>query len=484
MDITTIWANISSKLLRPVFGYQQRRKAGDGPPPLEIETLGFPGTASGRETAKTPTGKENKDLARLVDEIESDYQFKFARDTIAALITTNPVVFQPADGHETDSRLAAICENANALWKAKIHDALKSFSYGRAAFEKAYEHSPDKDALLLSKLDYIDFVGSEMVLEDGCFAGVKVGKETLPTEAVWWLAIDPTPQNPHGRSRYAGAPAKVREWRKVLEEQERTWYRRFAIGQGVARFPEPSGPNTTLTENHPRTALASQLADIESGGSLLLSSQQYTTQDGSPSGVYQYDFTPSDGLRDGSALKVRRDSLDVCTLRAMSIPEMALQNNGDTGTFAMAEAHQTLLWANADQLQAQIVESFKKYVVDKIVAYNYVGVDGEAIAAMTVAVWTTRLDQFKEATKAAKSAAAQPPAVPFSPYRGAIGSNGHTNGNGKPLPARVVKTDEQIAAAGQRDAKAIYADLQAILSDRVAMKDAVQHPMSAARGRL
>ena len=117
--------------------------------------------------------------------------------------------------------------------------------------------------------------------------------------------------------------------------------------------------------------MAAMVAEAESGGTLLLSSARYVNNDGTLSDKFLYDFDPSDGLRDGSALDTRLTRLDAAALRSLGIPERALTQDSETGTNAMAQAHQQVLFATCDGVLSQIVESFKKYVVEKLVAFNW-----------------------------------------------------------------------------------------------------------------
>lgn len=459
MATTTNWGQILSRVMNPFF--KARPTAGTKNTGPELPSAAARGTVQHRE-------QENKRLEKIVEDIESDYQFKFARETLQSLVTTNKVAFVAANG--SDQRAQTVAANLQQRWDSTIVHAFQCFSFGRAAFEKCYAIDQDTRAVVLSALDYLPFADTEMKLSpEGEFLGIKLGKDILDPSQSWWLALDPTPKEPHGRSRYIGAPARVREWRRTLDNNELIWYSRFAIGQGVGRFPEPSGAQSGQAFTHPRDAMGVMLDQIKSGGTLLLSSQQYANVDGGPSGQFLYDYTPSEGLRDATALVTRRQSLDVCVLRSMSIPEMALTNPGQTGTFAMAEAHQLLLDATADGILSQIVESYKRYVVDKVVALN----GGAAIKIDTQ--WTPLVDKRRASAEKASQKPAQPQ------FGGPFGSFAISHPANPPANP---STDEQIANRGIRGLDDIYAELEAFISDRDSVRAASQNIGSEARRRL
>lgn len=326
------------------------------------------------EQLKDNVRKERRGISKLVEEIESDYQFKLGYLTVQALILGVDVSIV---GPEGDPRAAALAQNLQSIWDQSLPNAIRSFAYGRAAFEKIFETDPANSLVKLASLDFLPFENTELVLEDaGAFGGIKLtgkGKEpiTLEPRCSWWFALDPTPIEPHGRSRYIGAPMLVYDDRTSLKRQAKIWYDRFAIGQAVARFPEPEGAEKDLPEEHPRAKMQAMVSEAESGGTLLLSSARYVNGDGTLSDKYMYDFDPSDGLRDGSALDTRLTRLDAAALRSLGIPERAVTQDSETGTNAMAQAHQQVLFATCDGVLDQIVDSFKKYVIEKLVEFNY-----------------------------------------------------------------------------------------------------------------
>ena len=207
--------------------------------------MALPQTASGpaacvpqhAEQLKNSVKKERRGIGKLVEEVESDYQFKLGYLTVQALILGVDVEIV---GPEGDPRAAAIAANLQAVWDQSLPSAIRSFAYGRAAFEKIYEADHVNSLTKLASLDFLPFENTELVLGDGgAFGGIKLtgkGKEpiTLDPRCSWWFALDPTPIEPHGRSRYIGAPMLVYDDRSALKRQAKIWYDRFAIGQAVA----------------------------------------------------------------------------------------------------------------------------------------------------------------------------------------------------------------------------------------------------------
>ena len=418
-------------------------------PPIYF--AGLNGKARSHDAMAKSVVRENRGIAKLVDEIECDYQFKLGMLTIKALIESIPVSVT----EQVDARAKALAANLLRHWRESLCQSFRSFAYGRAAFEKTYRR--DGGLVLLDSLDYLPFEMTEMVLDDhGDYDGIKVkpkGGEsfTLPAESTWWMALDPTPTEPHGRSRYLGAPHEVFKQRQDLAKQFKIWYQRFAIGHGVARFPEPDGPEDFREEDHPKYKMASMLAQIESGGIALLSSLQYANGDGSPNGTYQYDYQASPGMSDATPLSTRLQSLDAQALRSLGVPERAVTQDESTGSYSMAEAHQLVLFATCDGIMEQLTNSFERYVIDDCVKLNYQPGAKPAIKL----VWQSLREQAMARKEAEQKAKLQPPASPFAARTLAA----------KPAPVKVA-TPEELAERAAAENAAVWSELEAACSDR------------------
>lgn len=418
-------------------------------PPIYFS--GLNGKARSHDAMAKSIEKENRGIAKLVNEIECDYQFNLGMLTIKALVESIPV----SVNEQADLRARALAANLLRHWRETLCQSFRSFAYGRAAFEKTYRR--DGGLVLLDSLDYLPFELTEMVLDEhGDYDGVKVkpkggGEFVLPAESTWWMALDPTPTEPHGRSRYLGAPFEVFKQRQDLAKQFKIWYQRFAIGHGVARFPEPDGPEDFREEDHPKYKMAAMLAQIESGGIALLSSLQYANSDGSPTGTYQYDYQPSPGMSDATPLSTRLQSLDAQALRSLGVPERAVTQDESTGSYSMAEAHQLVLFATCDGIMEQLTNSFERHVINAAIKLNYQPGNQPSIRL----AWKSLREQAMERKEAEQKAKLQPPVAPFGPRTMAT----------KPAPVKVA-TPEELAERAARENAVIWAELEAACADR------------------
>lgn len=322
------------------------------------------------------------DIPRMAEAIEADYQFRLGVIVIRSLILATPTRVSVAmDSNAPDGRAETLAENLTAQWREMLPDALNAFGHGRAAFERTYRHDAATDLFLVDGLDYLPYERTRLVLtREGSFAGIELGgrgeRILLEPARAWWFALDPTVTVPHGRSRYLGAPLAVWKARRRLEQLEEVWLQRFALGHGIARAPErepvdplhDQGGIGAVDESgapiDPMEIMRQKCAEIESGGVLILSSQ--TGADGK----YLYDYTPTDGQKDSAPLENRRRMLDAAALRSLGVPERALTQDADSGSYALAEVHRQVLGQTCEGILEQLANSFQKYVVEKAVAVN------------------------------------------------------------------------------------------------------------------
>lgn len=335
----------------------------------------LPRAAVHRSVLRSARQSEPNSIVRLVAQIERDYQFQLGYLVIRSLIQSASVTI---DIKEEDDRALRLRENLVEMWTQALPHAARAFAYGRAAFEKTYRFDEATGLLLLAGLDYLPPEYTELVLDSqGRFGGIRIdaGEHSahLAAEHSWWFALDPTATEPHGRSRYVGAPQEIWRARRKLEEQERIWYSKFAIGHGVARAPEkadlpPTYPDAASGGEDaldPMEAMRRELDAIESGGILILSSRC------SPEGKFHYDYQESEGQRDSTPLEHRRQMLDAAALRSLGIPERAITQDGQTGSRAIAQVHLQVLYRTAEGILDQITASFDRYVVAKAVEANW-----------------------------------------------------------------------------------------------------------------
>lgn len=359
-----------------------------GPATIEPQP---PRTALHRSVLAGQRKKEPAGLADLARQLEADYQFKLANLVLRSLVQSATVTVEagtPRDAAPREvERARALADNLEEVWRRTLPSMLEAIGLGRAAFEKTFRHDPALELYLLADLDYLPFERTSLALdEEGSFAGIELsageasGGFASPSQPAirleparaWWFALDPTVLEPHGRSRYLGAAREVFLRRRELDRLEAIWYSKFAIGHAVARAPDRGETDPVLGPGgreeewlDPIEVLRDRCQEIESGGVLVLSSKT------SPDGKYLYDYVESAGQKDGAPLENRRRQLDVAALRAMGIPERAITQDGQTGSYALADVHQSVLEKTCEGILGQATASFEKYVAAKAAELNW-----------------------------------------------------------------------------------------------------------------
>jgi hypothetical protein len=354
----------------------------------------LPRAARHKEVLREASSSEPRSIVRLVEQIESDYQFRLGYLVIESLVRSASIELS-FHGHGTSAkeeqrRIEAIRENVLTYWGRSLPRAMRAFAYGRAAFEKTFVYDDASRGYLLAGLDYLPPERTELVLEnDGSFGGIDLigsdGRVRLEADRSWWFSLDASATEPYGQSRYLGAPMAIWQSRRQLEQQERIWYSKFAIGHGVARAPDGTGPAGDPASD-PMEVMREQLATIESGGILILSSR--TGSDGK----YLYDYQATDGQQASMPLERRREMLDVAALRSLGIPERAITQNDRAGSRAMAQVHLEVLYRTCEGILDQILSSFDRYVVRPLVSFNW--------PATEMPVWRLSYRPIGEASKA------------------------------------------------------------------------------------
>ena len=322
--------------------------------------------------------KEPKDTKRIVDDMRKDPVFKLGVQVLKSMASSIVVSFE-TDGDDPRSKWLA--SHLNDVWDLHVKEALDAIEYGRQAFEIV--HGLYGDLNTVADLVTVPFEISELQIdkETGCRGVLKVGKGKSQIELeprhYWWATIDATTTEPFGKSRYRGAPYQVREQRKKLDQQEQTWYDRYSMGTGVARAPDEThappiagegdkGEMTVAGEPiDPAKAMADQLDAIRAGGWMILSSATYPN-----GGGLMWDLTQFPEVKDGAAIINRRNNLDVAALRSLGIPERALIQEGQTGAYSLAEAHQLVLNDTVEDIARQIIGSFQEQIVDRLCRLN------------------------------------------------------------------------------------------------------------------
>lgn len=311
--------------------------------------------------------REPRGVGEMVERMREDYMVVLSESVITSNIRATPVTIA-VEGQE-DSRSQALVESLQQLWERSLTDMLDSFAYGRVAFEKVFEYQAKTGINTIRKLEALPFKQTEMQLDEGEYQGVKLTAKSqtleLSADETWWLALDPTALEPHGKSRFSGAPYKVWAARDHLFKLRKKFAERFVIRGGTARVP--NGEQLEDGEiRDPYEVMENALEALYSGGSLMLPGEK------DRNGEYLWQFNEAEvrGL-DPSPIDALIDGTDVEQLRSFGIPEKTVIEGEAVGSFAMVSQQMLLLLAAVEDVLAQLVDSFQRYVVDKLVAMNW-----------------------------------------------------------------------------------------------------------------
>ena len=317
---------------------------------------------------------EDSETADLVDAMLTDYQTKLALGVINSNAKQATVTVTADDG---GPRAELMAEYLTALYSRKQSAMLECVPYGRVAFEKAWDYAAG--FTFPETLNELPFRNTRMRLtQDGNFDGIELDSASKKNAVIlepaksWWLALDPKPTEPHGKSRLRGAPQQLWRDKKEIRKLLHTFIGRFVLGIGIAhgpmQFQNPLGP-----EHPPIDAAAwfnAQLNQVRSGGGLYLSNERVTNPDGSV-GDYAMDAKMMEfAVRDGRPILDIIDHLDSCQLLAFGIPPKTVMEGDSVGSFALVSQQMLLLLSMVEDVVSQIVESYQRYVVDKAAALN------------------------------------------------------------------------------------------------------------------
>ena len=327
--------------------------------------------------------KEPGNVGQLVEKMRKDPIFKFGLRVLKSYVSGVSVA---TDFDQDNRRQQIISDNLLAMWDSFVINALEAIEYGRQALEITYGVS-DKDPSVnvIATLTPIPWAMCRLKIEEGVILGVEVGKGQdailLRTGEVWWCAIDATRANPHGVSIYRGAPWEVYQRREIMRRNRKNFTERFAIGGGVATVPIDL-PSTAVTDKgatpeidangdpvDPVTAMGQELTSMKAGGWLVIPSVNYSADQG---GGRQYTVEAFPEPKSSEPLDKEKDSLDVEALWSLGIPERAVMQQGQTGAYALADAHQRVLHDLANGIARQVVTSFQRQVADPLCDLNRV----------------------------------------------------------------------------------------------------------------
>lgn len=321
-----------------------------------------------QDIAKKP---EPRELGELVDVMDEDYQVKFCRYILAANIASVQVNVTAENG---DSRSEAIQKSLQSLWDNSVSAMQDAVGYGRVAFEKSWRYDETSGSNVIDKLEALPFAETVLKLaDDGSFNGFDLKTKDGEWDHVdrgnaWWLALDATAKQPHGRSQYLGAVWRAWKRKKQNLENREKFSRRFAIRGGVAHIPMTEVDESTGQVYSVPERMQSAVDALYSGGTLFCPNEQHPTIEGK----YKYDFSEANTESlDPGPIDAIIEKDDVAILRAFGIPEKTVTEGGSTGSFAMVSQQMLTLFARVESLLSEFVKSFKKYVIDKVREWNY-----------------------------------------------------------------------------------------------------------------
>lgn len=322
---------------------------------------------------------EPGDLDELVKAMRMDYAVTLSERTFRTTAKQAKVTITPVDS--TSSRANVVAKQLQKLYWKKLAAMMEMVSYGRVAWEKVWGWD-GVNVLNTLDLKELPYTKTEMRLtDDGQFDGVRLKpakKDDKPIdlspEYSWWLALDPTPLNPHGQSRYTGAPEKLWKDRRETFRLLKVFIKKFVLGAGIVHGPDviddPARDGEKITG---ADAIEPHYNELASGGFLFVSNKRTQNSDGS-TGEYEWDVEKLElEVRDGRPLLDIIAASDAWMLLAFGFPPKTILEGDSVGSFALVSMQMLLLWSVADEIVDQIVSSYQEYVVDKVAAQNGVG---------------------------------------------------------------------------------------------------------------
>ena len=324
---------------------------------------------------------ERKDLGKIVADMRGDYQVTFCERILGANINAIAVT---ASGDGVSEELVEELQN---LWSQTLTSMLDAIAYGRVAYE--LEWSGKSGYQVPSKCEPLPFEQSRMRLCEGHFDGIDVKAvsgewlEITPTNA-WWLAIDATVVQPHGRSRFLDAPYNVFKEKAGAKENRKT-----AVTKWATRGPIMRGPITEFDEQTQEVyevlpEMSPAVDGWSKGAMLYLSNaRDPASKDGNE---FKYVVEQADlGTFDPNALNDTMERLDVEMARAFGIAEQTIMEAGGVGTYGSITQKMLLLFAVCEGILDQWCRSFEKYVIGKTLAVNGLPEDAVTLSYTSLA---------------------------------------------------------------------------------------------------
>lgn len=333
-------------------------------------TSKLPGSIIGRGVASaalaTLREPEPRHVGELADKMRLDYQVKLAELTLGANIQAASVTISV----EGDDRARLLTEHLQQLWDASLPSMLGAIAEGRVAFEKVWDYHASANLSYIRKLEPLPFAPTRLRLTArGAFDGIDLqcdGQHALviPPDNSWWLALDPSPIAPHGRSRFLGAPLQVWKERREAIRLRQVFLKKLVVSGGVAHVPdELQLENGQSVDVFAETARAYN--EWLAGGLMIFPN----TRD--RDGRYAFDYTDLPHTLDPAPLDSHIDGLDQEQLQSFGVPPKTVLEGASTGSHAMVSQQMLTLFAVCEDILKQFEASFQKYVIDKALQANF-----------------------------------------------------------------------------------------------------------------
>lgn len=326
----------------------------------------------GSKSQNLSTRPEPRELGELVAMMDEDYQIKFVRYILAANVASVQVnvTVENGDGEKSE----AIQKSLQSLWENSVAAMQDAIGYGRVAFEKSWSFDEKVEANLIEKLIALPFGETSLRLnDDGSFNGISLKTKDGTWEPInacdsWWLALDATAKQPHGRSQYLGAVHKAWKRKQSNLKNREKFTNRFAVRGGVVHGPMTDVDEATGQVYSVPEKVMDAVEGLYSGGTLYLPNTRHPTMDDK----YAYDWSEANPeMLDPAPIDAIIEKDDVAILRASGIPEKTVTEGGSTGSFAMVTQQMLTLFARVESLLSEFVKSFQAYVIDKVRELNY-----------------------------------------------------------------------------------------------------------------
>lgn len=321
---------------------------------------------------------EPKGIDELSSEMQKDHIVSLADRVFRAVAKTAKVTVTVDGGDEVSfesQRQQLLAEQLDSLWWKSLSSIMDFVSKGRVAYEKVWAASPTVSLRFIQSLDPLPHNKTELQLtKEGHFDGIKLKSGRKDVKDVhlepaysWWLALDPKPLEPHGTSRYLGAPFERWKNRREALQLRDIFMRRLMLGGGVIKVPEPEELGEIDGQPVDTFAAAASAHEARQAGGCAIVSSEFR-EDGSPLWDYSaYDTT----VADSAPIIQLIDALDAEQLLAFGIPPKTIIEGSEVGSFALVTWQVLILYSVVDDILSQAVDSYQGYVVDKVAEANW-----------------------------------------------------------------------------------------------------------------